>query len=298
MRAALRVVSLVLAVLSGAVNLSAQSFPNLKPDIGDKFICQIQESCNCGDWKCEGMDTISFEITEVSSTIDSLHTNVVVASTKALGLHMASYVWGGMGWDVNPVSHTYPDSTLLSFEPKNVIQTTFRAGASADWSALWASKIPFERDTTILFQGSTINGSKSTNMTAIYLPSIGWFFSLAGGQGDKNICCPGMAGYERWSMSLIGAIKIHSTVATTSKSELGLMISDGLLTLSSKAVSSGTCSIGLLDPLGRPVHSWQMPVEAGERRITLNVADVPSGVCFLRVSGGGVDEVKRVAIIH
>ena len=32
--------------------------------------------------------------------------------------------------------------------------------------------------------------------------------------------------------------------------------------------------------------------------ITLNVADVPSGVYFLRVTAGGVEEVKRVCIAH
>jgi hypothetical protein len=47
-----------------------------------------------------------------------------------------------------------------------------------------------------------------------------------------------------------------------------------------------------------PIRSWQMPVETGERRITLNVADVPSGVYFLRVTAGAVEEVKGVCIAH
>ena len=50
--------------------------------------------------------------------------------------------------------------------------------------------------------------------------------------------------------------------------------------------------------LGRSIRSWQLEVAAGESQVHLNVADVPSGVYFLRVSGTGVEEVKRVCIAH
>jgi hypothetical protein len=55
-------------------------------------------------------------------------------------------------------------------------------------------------------------------------------------------------------------------------------------------------TLKILDPLGRPVRSWQLAASDGPREITLNVADVPSGVYFLRLQGGGVDEVRKVLI--
>ena len=56
--------------------------------------------------------------------------------------------------------------------------------------------------------------------------------------------------------------------------------------------------VGLIDPLGRPIHSWPLEVSAGETQVHLNVADVPSGVYFLRVSAAGMEEVRKVVIVH
>ena len=53
-----------------------------------------------------------------------------------------------------------------------------------------------------------------------------------------------------------------------------------------------------LDPIGRTVRSLQLPVDAGSQQISLNVADVPSGVYFLRISAPGVEEMRKVVIVH
>ncbi|MDP4198014.1 MAG: hypothetical protein Q8922_01135 [Bacteroidota bacterium] len=38
--------------------------------------------------------------------------------------------------------------------------------------------------------------------------------------------------------------------------------------------------------------------DPGPRQITLNVADVPSGMYFLRLSAPGIEQVQKVCIAH
>ena len=95
-------------------------------------------------------------------------------------------------------------------------------------------------------------------------------------------------------MSLIAADKANSGVQSENHPGLQVFSNGGLLQLANMEASA----IALTDLVGRTIRTWQFPRFDVPREITLNVADVPSGVYFLRVTGGGVDEVKKVCITH
>jgi hypothetical protein len=225
----------------------------------------------------------------VLDSIDDAQSNVVVASTTPIGLHLSRTVWN-VG--TNSISHSYPDTVLFSFGPQSTIQTTLHSAYSS-LNEKWLS-VPYSRDTSILFQGERYDGLSSKNVS-VFLSRLGWFYSLRASQGGS--CCTMGADPHTWSMTLLAATKIDASVPL---SECGAFnaAQDGRLLRISIYKFDSERDLTLLDPLGRPVRSWQLTASDGPREITLNVADVPSGVYFLRLSGNGVDEVRRVAIVH
>jgi hypothetical protein len=283
---------LVSAMILIASLAHAQNISSWKPNVGDRFICQVIELCNCGDWKCDGIDTLIFDIVSTSYRADNIHQNVVLAVTNAQARHLASYVWGRGGWSVTSLFAQYPDTTLISFDSTNTILTTFRAGASAEVSSKWTNSFPFVRDTSVVFEGESISAAKASYYD-IFLPSLGWFYSMDGGQVDRNICCPGIATFESWVMQLISVEKVERSASSDQEPTFSLTSKNGLLEL-----NTSTSLISILDLVGRPIRSWQLAASDGPHEIMLNVSDVPNGVYFLRLQGNGVDEVKRVAIIH
>ena len=54
----------------------------------------------------------------------------------------------------------------------------------------------------------------------------------------------------------------------------------------------------LLDALGRSVRFWRLSGGDGPREIALSVAEVSTGIYFLRLQGDQFDDVNRVSIIH
>jgi hypothetical protein len=138
--------------------------------------------------------------------------------------------------------------------------------------------------------------SDSYQWTASYDASIKWL-------AHENFSAQfefGCNGYTSWSYDLLTSATSNSFVSSIKKNlpQCSFEYDRGSITIWPTGIVGTNLTADLLDPLGRPIRSWQMPIESGERQITLNVADVPSGVYFLRVSGGGIDEVKKVAIIH
>ncbi|MFI5202663.1 MAG: T9SS type A sorting domain-containing protein, partial [Candidatus Kapaibacterium sp.] len=151
------------------------------------------------------------------------------------------------------------------------------------------SQISLVQDTSVIFQGISYTGSYGSG--AVFLPTLGWFLSLAG--YESNGPCFWTCIEEQWTMSLISASKVHSSVQSESRSNILLLTNSRLLQL----VNFEASNITLMDLLGRVVNAWQFP-GSGSRDVTLNVADVPSGIYFLRVSGSGMDKVKKVCIAH
>jgi hypothetical protein len=265
--------------------LSAQSA--WKPSEGDWFECQITEANNCGDYECYGMDTVLFEIVDTSFNADAQHPNTVLAATSAIGLHLYYSTWGN-GWNSTEVSDSYGDTTLLTSTGSQEIETSFN-GYNAD-RRNW-TQIPFVRDTSVIFQGISYEGSLAISPGAIFLPTLGWFFSLSG--YEYIPACGTCGSGVLWMLGLISASTAHASVQSESNTNSLLLSNGSTLQL----INFEADKITLMDLLGRIVNVWLFPV-SGPRDITLNDADVPSGVYFLRVSAPGVDEMRKVVIVH
>jgi hypothetical protein len=267
--------------------LHAQDLQQWKPNVGDQFECQVSDYSSCGDFMCSGLDTILFVIVDTSFNADDQHPNSVLAATSAIGLHLTYYQWG-FGWDSSEVAHDYFDTTLLASTSQEVISTTFDAYnvVHSSWT-----QIPLVQDTPVIFQGVSYPAFSATSTAAVFLPTLGWFLSLFGYESAGP--CVANCIEETWTMTLIAASTTHSSVQSESNSNSFLLSNGSILQL----VNVEADKITLMDLVGRAVNVWQFPA-SGLRDITLNVADVPSGVYFLRISVPGVKEMRKVVIVH
>jgi hypothetical protein len=125
-----------------------------------------------------------------------------------------------------------------------------------------------------------------------YSPTVCWIYRM-----NWNIVRQGGQSQQGTSV-LISSSQLRSNVNRAIGGFDSIVSSGGFILISRSSEFTITCHVALLDALGRPVRSWQLAATDGPREITLNVSDAPSGVYFLRLQGDGVDEVKRVAIIH
>ena len=252
-----------------------------KPSVGDKFICSVSHHTDCGDYKCDGLDTVMFEIIDTANNAVS-EPSAVAAATTAIGVHLTSYAWG-FGWDSSSVSAHYKNTTYMASQGQRSIETSF-LGYDSGWTAISVPK-----DTSVIFQGRSY-AAVASNSSDFFVPALGWFFSL---RGYERPCLSDCI-VQYWTMSLISASKTKSSVQADPQSNAYLLSGGSLLQL----VNVEASNITLSDLLGRPIHSWQLPIEAGPRQITLNVADVPSGIYFLKLTAPEVEEVRKVVITH
>ena len=93
------------------------------------------------------------------------------------------------------------------------------------------------------------------------------------------------------------AMPLSVVTGTEGNSSFDVLSRDGALLLTLHSNNSAT-AVQLVDPLGRIVRAWEIPIGAGDEHVTVNVADVASGVYFLRVSAAGMEEVRKVVILH
>ncbi len=264
--------------------LHAQDLQQWKPNVGDRFECLISHNINCGDYECTGIDTVLFEITDTAYDGDTQHPDAVFATTSAIGLHLTYYEWG-QGYDsIGQIGHNYNVNTLISSPSAQTLETSFN-GASVNYNS-WM-EIPFIRDTSIVFQGVNYQGSLSA--AGMFLPKLGWFFSLTGNEYG-NICYPCLEG--TWTMALIAASGPSGVQVDIPSNSM--VFSEGSFL---QLVNIEANKIMLMDLVGRIVNAWQFP-SFGHRDITLNVADVQSGVYFLQISAPGVEEMRKVVIVH
>jgi hypothetical protein len=277
---------LVLGSVFLSLPLHAQNLQQWKPNVGDRFECTVSDNANCGDYMCSGLDTVLFEIIDTSFNADSQHPNSVLATTSAIGLHLRYYVWGN-GWDSGQVvAHDYNDTTLVASTGQQVIATSF-GGYNVDYHS-W-TQIPFIQDTSIIFQG--ISYPAFVAGAATFLPTLGWFLSLSG--YETNGACANPCLQDFWTLSLIAASTAHSSVQSANNSDSFFLSNGSILELVNVEAEKTT----LMDLVGRIVNTWQFPA-TGPRDISLNVADVPSGVYFLQISAPGVEEMRKVVIAH
>ncbi len=160
----------------------------------------------------------------------------------------------------------------------------------------------FQSDTMEVITGSqsftdSIGSELITSQTyySTYSPRLRWFTSESyqsynSTNGDNS----------HWNINLIAAITPSSAVKneTAEATSVLLVPDDGFFHTLVEIPMSNEVKFSILDLLGRPIHSWQMSVNAGSQQISLNVTDVSSGVYFLQISAPGLEEMRKVVIVH
>jgi len=295
--AVLRVVSLVFAVLVvGASSLFGQSDPmaKWKPNVGDRFYFRETFDGN--------VDTAIITIIATDSTLDSLGGSKfgspqhgVVVSQRTMILPSGDTVSGLEYYQFDSSGYKHSNTPFRIWCLYTLLTERF-----SPWEVYPLFNFDSAEERVVQIQNVSSHGLYARDETpsgptsyyfasVIYSLSIKWFLNM-------HVI------YD-WMVEKADRTLMYSLSSVRSSPKTNALISDLLNTGSEISIYMRLHDfpyvyLFLLDPLGRPIRTWQMPVEAGEQQITLNVADVPSGVYFLRVSGGGVDEVKRVAIVH
>jgi hypothetical protein len=147
-------------------------------------------------------------------------------------------------------------------------------------------------DSAVTVPGLVQNGMSS--QVAVYSPDLRWFLY----RSDASSSYPNIGVWSDYNSSTTLLSANLSRVDDSPSDAPEFLVQYQGTSLQILLDTWEPLALALLDPLGRSVRSWQVPVDSGERQITLNIADVPSGMYFLRVSGTGIDEVKKVAISH
>jgi len=262
------------------------------PNVGDVFVYagNYAYQSNGNSEKGESTDTI--RIDSVDIFIDSLHPHTVLYYTNR-----SIYAQGYYFANRDTAQSTFPFA-VGSSEGSMLMSGNF----VIDYSHAQPSIDSFQSDTLdVMTSSQSLADSigpeliSSQTYSATYSPRLRWFTSESyqsynSTNGDNS----------DWNINLVAVITPSSGVKheTASASSVLFVSDEGILHALIEIPMTNETKFSLLDPLGRPIRTWQMPVDAGERQITLNVADVPSGVYFLRISTPGVEEMRKVVIVH
>ncbi len=301
----LRVALLIsLALAASSLSVRAQDpLAKWKPSVGDKFMYSYENGYVGGrDGRIRDSsyqrDTLIVEILKTDTTIDSLHHFVVAAqyshrsgSTYFDSSEQLFYFHTGkdsssahsLAIDNNPVFHHAPWEFDYDFSTSRDSQITLGARQLTAYSFDSTAHVPF-----------AVNDVTNQEI-AVYSPELRWFVY-------SSSYTSGYWTFHEWSTDSSSSTLLSAStlIVDDPKTTTDFIVSltESSLSFRLPKIDVREQSISLLDLLGRPIRSWQMPMEAGERCITLNVADVPNGVYFLRVSAEGVDEIKKVCIAH
>ncbi len=301
-------VSAMLLVASLA-NAQTDSMAKWKPSVGDRFIYHHHSEWSYV-YPYDGVYTTDTtweeEIEAVDSNIDSNRRGVVITYEP----------WGFVGnylfRKVDDSSESnYPfaivTGNMTSGEPEGSLNDScvrFDFSKSNDSSVILFEGIPI----TLLFASTDaceipVFDSYSGGVSeCLYSPDLRWFVSRS--FSESGYSHPKWGGNISGSDTLVAAITSRFDMSVDKAHPLSRVGSikvsgDGkLINAEIMLANSLHAKLMLLDPLGRPIRSWALDVAAGESQVHLNVADVPSGVYFLRVSAPGLEDVKKVCIVH
>jgi hypothetical protein len=280
--------------------LHAQDLQQWMPNVGDRFVYDSaytysgQNGPLSQGVSYSGHDTVIMEIIANDSLFfqDTTWRVVIANNTYSNGAPSSDEsFYFHVGRDINSNHSLMIDKN----EPPGILPSVFDFSDSKDSQTEYDSGqiTTFSSDTGASGAGGPLQYGYDSEV-AVYSPNLHWFLYLADNFFSNTH-------FDVWShnvytMSLISVnvSRVDSSLSGISKFEI--QFSNGALQLVSNNLEP--LSLRLLDLLGRPIRSWQMPADAGERQITLNVADVPSGVYFLRISAPGVEEIRKVVIVH
>ena len=273
-----------------------------KPSVGDKFV--YYETWEDGSYwhgapysVTSGNDTLTMKILNTDSAYSDSFQHVVTvqnssAQRKIINKSLYYYHPGKNLSSAHPfaidIGYTLCSSCVISYDFSIAVDTQVTYGASP------LKVFAFEHD-------SEINGNPNAyrNAAAQFSKAFKWLYSTNSSDYE-----PGQDPYYNGSfgsITLISAITVLSAVEQQPAhgyAPMTITQSANYLTITSFDTGGRVFTISLLDPLARAIRSWQIPAGTGAERITLNIADVPSGIYFLKLEGQGIGEVKKLALLR
>ncbi len=291
--------SLALVVLASP--LRAQDLRKWMPNVGDQFVYDEvwassgQNGSGSQPHSSSGHDTLTMEIVKNDSLfIGDTTWHVVIVKDSDYGAKQSSQqsFYFHLGHDSNSTHSLMIDEV----EPITRHPFAYDFSDSRDSQTEYGSKqiTAYRFDSSIGIDGLIQQGIDSE--VAVYSPELRWFLY----RYDEFSSYPnfGVWGDNSDEQTMLSAALSRVDESPPGASMFFVQYHGTSLQIWLHTDTRKPLALSLLDLLGRPIRSWQLPVDAGERQITLNVADVPSGVYFIRISGGGIDEVKKVCIMH
>ena len=295
--------SLAIVVLSSP--LRAQDLRKWMPNVGGKFV--FWGSGVAADlhtvtpplYSEQGWsDTITETILDINYFYDSIHPSVVrVSKNWSHGYQEVYYEFSATN-DSLKLGHAFSvqtnDVDLFASQP-GPFNGRYDFTNSTD-SQLQFMGSPIQ--VLVTQRGST---TSEPSCAVLFSPNLHWFAELWGLGGLDTYY---QTLYENYDRRLIAAttssslVSPYRLVSDSNSKVISVLVDNELLSIDLSAPSSSVIRCNLLDLLGRPVRAWSLDVSAGESEVSLNDADVPSGVYFLRVSAAGGEEMRKVVIVH
>ncbi len=300
----LKAFSLIRFLILGSVLLSlplrAQDLRKWMPNLGDRFVyaeawsSSGQQGSGSQPYSNNGRDTLIMEILKIDSVFvgdtswrvvivkDTYYNNSSPTSLQSCYFHA--------GRDSNSTHSLMIDV----YEPTSTQGFAYDFSDSRDSQAEYGSKqiTVYSFDSSVPVLGLVQTGQHRE--VAVYSPDLRWFlYQYEESSSYPNI---GVSTDDASSTTLLSADLSRVEDSPPVSSEFSVQYQGTSLQILLDIPKP--LELALLDPLGRSVRSWQVPIGAGERQIILNVADVPSGVYFLRISAPGVEEMRKVVIVH
>jgi hypothetical protein len=277
---------ITLLIIFFATRANAQDpMAKWKPNVGDKFTYYHQQSWSDGAEgnrnTGHGSDTVVMEVVRTDTVIMEVNqtdTSVDTVYRSAVPVEGAPkrYFYFAAGRDTMS-SHSFGIMSI----PFNPDQGDFRF----DFSRSADSEIVVGSNHLTAYRDAETRPYMwlaSLSQKALYSPELRWFLYLDNSTYGNVYAHYWVDDYS--SYTLIAASTLGVATSTTDNGfahwSRGTLLH---LILAESIVDQK--SMSLLDPLGRPVRSWQLAASDGPREISLNVADVPSGVYFLRLQG-------------
>ena len=284
-----------MAIVALSTTLHAQDLRKWVPNVGDVFVyfdsgnTPTKHDIRFYD-QSVWTDTVTETILDINFYYDSIHPSVIHVSKNGSRGYQEVYYQFSPTFDSLKLGHAF-------------------AVRTGDADLYVNQRGPFDlkydfttgTDRQIVFMGSSIPVLATQRDITLFSPNLRWFTQESGSDWwDTEY----QTLYENFDRRLIAATTSSSLVSPDGSSNnsrfgvIALSVNNSLLSIDYSAASSSLLGCQLLDLLGRPVRVWSMDVAAGESEVHLNVADVPSGVYFLRVSAAGVEEMRKVVIVR
>ncbi|HET9135793.1 MAG TPA: hypothetical protein VFO76_04085 [Candidatus Kapabacteria bacterium] len=272
-----------------------------KPSKGDKFV-YFDSSIDGTYWNGfpytvnRMTDTLTMEILTVDSAYSDSYQHVVTVQNSFTGSKNTFETF----------YYYHPGRDSLSLHPFAIdAGSKLCPGCQMntyDFSIATTRQVVFRSDTIDLyvFAHDTNNGDPNgTNrIAAEYSKAFRWFYSqssFSSATQDQSYSYQSEGVLKLITATVRSAVQEHPA---GKHSSMSIQQNEYYLEITLHEEVGGPFTITLRDPLGRPVRGWQLNAGDAERQITLNIADIPTGIYFLMLEAPQKKEVRKLAIIR